>query len=103
MYIQYAGFNLVINSRTYTFRVIDPPEETREFTLAVQSEAFRSPPFRFQDGPGVCLARLKQELERESRESRAETHLSIGQSDIQEYVERTYPKPVKKRGMGGKS
>lgn len=103
MYIQYSGFDLASNLRTYNFQVIDPPEATREFTVDVQSEAFRSSPFKTQDGPGICLARLKQELERETQASPAEVHLCVGQTDIREYIERTYPKPVKKWGYGSNS
>ena len=101
MYIQYHGFSLRAASRVYAYRVIDSPQEAREFTVDVQNDAFRSPPLRIQDGPGICYARLKQELGRETTESPTEPHLHIGQSDIQEYVERTYPKPVKKWGVGG--
>jgi hypothetical protein len=83
--------------------VIDAPLRTREFTVEVQNDAFRSPPFRIQDGAGICFARLKLELDRETSEAPAEHHLSITPSDIQEYVEKTYPKPVKKWGAGVKS
>jgi len=103
MYIQYCGFSLEASCRTYAYHVIDPPQGTREFTVDVQNDAFRSPPLRIQDGPGMCYARLKQDLERETSEFPAAAHLRIGQSDIQEYVERTYPKPVKKWGAGSKS
>ena len=82
--------------------MIDAPQGTREFTVEVQNTAFRSPPLRFQDGPGICYARLKQELGRETSESPAEPHLSITPSDIQEYVEKTYPKPVKRWSAGVK-
>ncbi len=92
MYIQYVGFNVAPNSRIYTFHVIDAPEETREFTVKVQSEAFRSPSLKFQDGPGICFARLQRELEGETQESRAEAHLRIGDQDIQEYLEQHYPR-----------
>ena len=44
----------------------------------------------------ACATRLKQELDSATNESPAEPHLRINQSDIQEYVEKTYPKPVKK-------
>jgi hypothetical protein len=100
MYIQYAGFTLETNSRTYAFHVIRPPEEARRFTVNVQSNAFGSVALKIQDGPGISLARVKRELDRETPESPAETSLRIGQSDIQEYVEKTYPKPVKKWGVG---
>lgn len=102
MYIQYGGFSLEGASRIYVYHVVDPPHGTREFTVDVQNDAFHSPPFRIQDGPGICFARLKQELDRETSESRAEPHLSITPTDIQEYVERTYPKPVKKWSAGVK-
>jgi hypothetical protein len=103
MYIQYAGFILETDARTYTFHVIDPPADAREFTVSVQAEAFRFPPFKFQDGPGICMVRLKQELGQETLESRAGVCLQIGQNDIREYVERNYPKPAKKWGVGSKS
>jgi hypothetical protein len=100
MYIQYAGFTLETNSRTYAFHVIRPPDGAREFTVNIQSNAFGSVSLKIQDGPGISLARLKRELDRETPESPAETSLRIGQSDIREYVEKTYRKPVKKWGMG---
>jgi hypothetical protein len=103
MYIQYTGFHPETDSRTYTFHVIDPPQETREFTVNVCAEAFRTPPFKTQDGPGISMVRLKQELERETQESRAETCLQIGPGDIREYVARNYPKPGRKWGPGKKS
>lgn len=97
MYIQYRGFSPGAASRIYAYQVVDPPQGTREFTVDVANDAFRSPPFRIQDGPGICFARLKLELDRETCESPAEAHLRITPGDIQEYVEKTYSKPVKKR------
>ena len=103
MYIQYAGFNLKEDSRTYIFHVIDPPGETREFTVSVQAKEFVSSPFKIQDGPAISTVLLKRELDRETPESPAEASLRVGERDIQEYVERTYPKPVKKWGIGSRS
>jgi hypothetical protein len=96
MYIQYRGFSLEATSRIYAYHVIDSPQGTCEFTVEIQNTAFRSPPLKIQDGPGMCYARLKQELDCETSESPADTHLRITQSDIQGYVEKTYPRPVKK-------
>ncbi len=87
MYIQYVGFNVAASSRIYNFDVLDTREEAREFTVKVQSEAFRPAGLKLQDGPGICFARLNQELQGETQESRAEAHLSIGAQDIQEYLE----------------
>ncbi len=98
MYIQYVGFNLAASSRIYNFDVLDTREEAREFTVKVQSKAFRPARLKAQDGPGICFERLEQELEGETQESRAEAHLSIGERDIQEYLEGCYPrKPLAKK------
>ena len=96
MYIQYRGFSIEAASRVYAYCVIDPPQTNREFTVDVQSNALRLPPLKIQDGPGMCYARLKQELDHETCDSPAEAHLHITEGDIREYVQKTYPKPVKK-------
>ena len=91
MYIQYVGFNVVASARTYNFDVRDP-KEAREFTVQVQSEAFRPAGLKLQDGPDICFARLKQELEGETGGSRAEAHLCIDETDIREYLEKHSPR-----------
>ena len=91
MYIQYVGFNVAASSRIYNFDVIGRGEP-REFTVKVQSDAFRPARLKLQDGPGLCFERLQQELQGETQESRPEAHLSIGERDIQEYLERHYPR-----------
>src|SRR5271157_4005790 len=102
MYIQYVGFNVATSSRIYDFDVIDTAE-VRKFTVKVQSDAFRPARLKLQDGPGICFARLKQELQGETPESRAAAHssINIGEQDIQEYLERHYPpKPSPSRRTG---
>jgi len=93
MYIQYVGFNVANSSRSYNFHVIDAPAEAREFTVKVQSEAFRAARLKLQDGPAICFARLKQELQGETPESRVGNNLSIEEHDIREYWERSHPRP----------
>ncbi len=87
MYIQYVGFNVAACSRIYNFHVINA-KEVREFTVEVQSEALRSARLKVQDGPDISFTRLKQKLQAETEASRVEAHLSIGERDIQEYLER---------------
>lgn len=93
MYIQYVGFDTAVSSRVYKFHVIDT-HEVREFTVNVQSAAFRSACLKLQDGPAICFARLQQELEGETPGSRVvENRLSIEEHDIREYWERHHPRP----------
>lgn len=103
MYIQYRGFSIEATSRVYAYHVIDPPQGSREFTVEIEATALHLPPLKIQDGPGMCYARLKQELDHETSDSPAETHLHITKVDIGEYVQRTYPKPVKKWGSAASS
>jgi hypothetical protein len=100
MYIQYRGFSNEATSRVYAYHVINPPQGSRTFTVDIETDALHSPPLKIQDGPGICYTRLRQELARETCDSPTETHLHITQGDIREYMERTYPKPVKKWAGG---
>src|SRR2546425_12735938 len=90
MYIQYVGCNVAGSSRIYNYDVLDTKEK-REFTVQVQSEAFRPAGLKLQDGPGICFTRLKQELEGETQEWRAEPNLSIRERDIDKYIGLHYP------------
>ncbi|MGE5325737.1 MAG: hypothetical protein ACM3NO_01750 [Deltaproteobacteria bacterium] len=91
------------DSRTYAFHVIDSPAKTREFKVCVQAQTFGPSLLKIQDGPGISMARLKRELALETPESPALASLRLAESDIREYLEKTYPKPVKRWGVGSQS
>lgn len=93
MYIQYVGVDSSAASRIYTFHVINPPQEPREFTVKVQSEEFSVGRLKFQDGPGISSARLQRELNGETQESRAGASLYIEEQDVREYRAQHYPRP----------
>lgn len=90
--IHYDGFIVSVNSRTYQFHVTGPLRELREFTLTIPLEAFRTAQFKFQDGPDICFARLRRELDGETEDLHAETHMVILALDIQEYSDRRHPR-----------
>jgi len=93
MYIQYVGFVVAAGSRIYNFHVIDTLHEVREFAVNIQSDAFRAARLKLQDGPDICFARLKQELQGETQESPAVNNLTIEGRDIRDYWERHNPRP----------
>jgi hypothetical protein len=102
MYIQYVGFNVAGSSRIYNYDVLDTKEK-REFSVQVQSEAFRPSGLRHQDGPDICFDRLKRELGAETPESRTEGHLSLRARDVDEYLEQRYPRqPLAKKAASGR-
>ena len=92
MYIQYVGFDTAPSSRLYTFHVIDVPHQAREFTVKLQSEAFRPDRLSLQDGPGICYARLVQELRAGTSEPPSGACLSVAERDIDAYIEQHHPK-----------
>jgi len=91
MYVQYVGVDNSAGSRIYAFHVINPPQETREFTVKIRSEEFSADRLKFQDGPGISSARLQRELKGETQESRAEANLCIEEWDVREYRAQHYP------------
>ncbi|MGD1100973.1 MAG: hypothetical protein ABSA59_02810 [Terriglobia bacterium] len=91
MYIQYVGVDNSADSRIYTFHVINPPQEARDFTVKVLSGEFHADRLKFQDGPGISSARLQRELKGETQESRAEADLCIEEQDVREYRAQHYP------------
>lgn len=97
MNIQYVGFIVGVSSRTYSFHVIDAIEKMREFTVEIRSVAFELNRLKFQDGPGICFARLRCALGRETPEARAEPRLLIREQDISEYLERRHPRKRSRR------
>jgi hypothetical protein len=100
MYIRYVGFNVAAGSRSYDFQVIATPREARKFTVNFQSEAFRAARLTLQDGPAICFARLERELLGKPQRARVGAHPSIGERDVDEYLQWRYPeRPLReKRG-----
>ena len=69
---------------------MDAPRKAPEFTVEIESKSSRWGSLKLQDGPGICFERLRRELERETPELRAESHLRIGEQDVQEYLARQH-------------
>jgi hypothetical protein len=101
MYIQYVGFDSATGSRTYTFHVIDAPNQVRDFTVKVEAEAFRPEGLGLQDGPCICYARLVRELGAQTSESPTQACLSIGELDIKDYLEQHNPKKPQAKKKDG--
>ena len=100
MFIQFAGYDIEGNSRIYNFDVMDPPRGAREFTVQIESTTSRWAFLKLQDGPSICFERLRRELEGETPELAAESHLRIGEQEVQEYLARQHPQ---KKAFGHKS
>jgi hypothetical protein len=60
--MEYMGFTSTVQGREYAFHVRFSPQETRDYTVTISSEAFRSRRVSYQDGPNMCSSRLKREI-----------------------------------------
>ena len=90
--IQYEGLVVARTSRDYNFLVIDALRESRQFTVKVPLDLFRSTSLQYQDGPSICFEILQKELDSDTQEPPAKSRLNIGEQDIREYMERHYPR-----------
>jgi len=60
--MEYMGFTSTTLGREYSFHVRFSPQDSRDYTVMIAVEAFRSHRVSYQDGPNVCSSRLKREL-----------------------------------------
>ena len=60
--IQYLGFEAKDRVREYSFTAREAPAERRAYTVTIANEAFESHRASYQEGPGICLLRLRTEL-----------------------------------------
>jgi hypothetical protein len=93
--IQYVGFQLKPRGRDYSYRVVDPKNEPREFTLTISNQAFVERHVPYQDAADLCYQKLQKELSAESAEHPLQRHFTISDQELDEYRERI--RPVKKR------
>jgi hypothetical protein len=93
--IQYVGFQLKPRGRDYSYRVVDPKNEPREFTLTISNQAFVERHVPYQDAADLCYQKLQKELSAESAEHPLQRHFTISDQELDEYRERI--RPAKKR------
>lgn len=96
-FIRYEGFVVIAANRQYSFSVNASSEEPRHFTVSIPPESFVSALLHFQDGPSISFQRLKVELDQETPDRPAQTHLIISGHDIEDYLVIQHPKKAAKK------
>jgi hypothetical protein len=96
MVIQYIGFQLRPRGRDYSYRVVDPKSENREFVLTISNQAFLERHVPYQDAAALCYQKLQKELAGESAQHPLQRHFTISDQELDEYREKY--RPAKKRG-----
>jgi hypothetical protein len=95
--IQYTGFQLKPRGREYSYRVVDPKTETREFTLTISNQAFVERHVPYQDAAAICYQKLQKELAAENPEQPLRRHFTVSDQELDAYREKY--RPVKRRGF----
>jgi hypothetical protein len=83
VHVQYVGFEANARAREYTF-LVRQESGTREYTLLILNEAFRSSRISFQDAPGLCSEKLHRELAAFANDP-PRTQYSVSELELEEY------------------
>ena len=95
--VQYVGFEAKELVREYSF-VVRQEAGTREFSLAIANEAFRSHRISYQDAPNICSAKLHRELATYANHP-PQTKYTISEAELKEYRESHAPKAARSLHM----
>ena len=95
MLIQYLGFQPKPRGREYSYRVVDPKTDPREFTLTISNEAFSERHVLYQDAAAICYQKLQRELATETEEQPLRRHFTVSDQDLDAYREKY--RPVRRR------
>jgi hypothetical protein len=93
--VEYVGFAVTETAREYTLRVRSA-RETHDFRLVIPILAFDERRVRYQDAPEICFLRLQRELD-DAEGSLPVRHLTISDSELEEYREAHSKKPPRLR------
>ena len=97
MTIQYIGFQPKPRGRDYSYRVVDPKAEPREFILTISNQAFLERRVPYQDAAAICYQKLQRELAMENPGQPLRRHFTISDRELDEYRDKY--RPAKRRGV----
>ena len=96
MQIQYLGFQTKPRGRDYTYLVIDPKSENRQFTFTISNQAFAEGRVPYQDAADLCYQKLLRDLGLETARQPLPRHLKLSDGDLDDY--RAKHRPARRRG-----
>ena len=94
--MEYMGFTSTTRGREYSFHVRFSPEDSRDYTVTINSEAFSSHRVSFLDGPNVCSLRLKRELT-SNPDAPTGTSFLVEEKEMADHKQRNTPEVPKFR------
>jgi hypothetical protein len=94
--VEYVGFRSGDTTRDYRLVVREPDGQCREFTLAIEQEAFLSHRVRYQDAAEICFLKLCRALQAWASAPESGPppgRQNVTDADLLEYREGHAPKP----------
>ena len=91
MQIQYLGFQTKSRGRDYTYLVIDPKAENRQFTFTIPNQAFAEGRVPYQDAADLCYQKLQKDLGLETAEQPLPRRFTLSDIDLDAYREKHRP------------
>lgn len=92
-HVEYLGFKAHKSVREYALRVRSADDNTRDFTLVIDNDAFLSNRVRYQDAPEICFLKLQRELDGCSDGKQPARKLKVTNAELEEYRVAHTPKP----------
>jgi hypothetical protein len=93
--IQYLGFQTKSRGRDYTYLVIDPKSENRQFTFTISNQAFAEGRVPYQDAADLCYKKLQKDLGLETAGQPLPRHFTLSDVDLEDY--RAKHRPARRR------
>ena len=94
MSIQYAGFQVQLHGRDYSYYVLNPPSASRHFIFTIPDQAFAEKHILYQDAADLCYQKLQRELLAETGEPPLRSHCIVSDQELDAY--RDTHRPTKK-------
>ena len=95
MQIQYLGFQNKSRGRDYSYLVIDPKSENRQFTFTISNQVFAERRVPYQDAAELCYQKLQRDLGLETADQPLPRRLTLSDGDLDDY--RAKHRPARRR------
>jgi hypothetical protein len=83
--IQYTGFQVKARGRDYSYRVVIPKTDPREFTITITNRSFEDRHILYQDGAAICYLKLQRELLAETADTPLDRHFTVSDQELDSY------------------
>ncbi len=85
--IQYTGFEVKPRGRDYSYRVLAPQSQPRDFTITITNRSFQERRIPYQDGAAIGYQKLQRELLQETPAQPLDRHFTVSDQELDHFRE----------------